>query len=198
MQSYGPGTVYLPNCPTVPYFVFSSLVTLCFVLFNVFWMVMAFEAYGNRSVWRLTVVVVTHFVASASVSARTIPSPPPLLTADRPSSTARAIRATTCCHCCSCWQLSAWDSLRTLLCCTCGSENNSRFFHLFASSSRYSVRSSLHSPPLLTSSANRCAKPSYPTTSRVSPEGTTPQTLGPADCGDGDGRWDISGRSDIP
>jgi anterior pharynx defective protein 1 len=68
MQSYGPGTYYAPNCPSIPYFVFASVITLCFVLLNIEWMVIAFEGYSRKSTWRLITVVATHFIASCLVS----------------------------------------------------------------------------------------------------------------------------------
>lgn len=67
MQSAGPGTFYPENCPSIPFFVYASINTLCFVLLNIFWMVTAFEGYNRRSLWRIMAVVAMHFMASGLV-----------------------------------------------------------------------------------------------------------------------------------
>ncbi|KAL0489303.1 gamma-secretase subunit APH, partial [Acrasis kona] len=63
-QSYGPGTLYLPNCPTITYFTHHSIMTLLFVLLNISWMIIGFQGYIKKSVLRIISLLVLHFAAS--------------------------------------------------------------------------------------------------------------------------------------
>jgi len=74
MQEWGPGTLYATaSCPLtssimMSYFTLTSLYQAMFAYLNVAWMVIAFQGYSKKSIWRLLVLYATHAIASITVS----------------------------------------------------------------------------------------------------------------------------------
>ncbi len=62
--SSGPGTLFNPKCSELSVFVSSAWLACLFNLLNVFWMMIAFDAYRRASVPRTAIVVGLHLLAS--------------------------------------------------------------------------------------------------------------------------------------
>jgi len=63
-EASGPAAAFSPACPAVNLFLTSALISLCFVLLNVFWTIISFDGFRKKSWWKMGGVVVSHLVAS--------------------------------------------------------------------------------------------------------------------------------------
>jgi anterior pharynx defective protein 1 len=63
-ESTGPGTYMSPSCPSISLFLLSSIYSLFFVLFHIFWAILSFDSWRKRDWKKLGAVAGTHLVAS--------------------------------------------------------------------------------------------------------------------------------------
>jgi len=63
-ESTGPGSLFLPSCTGTSIFVISAFMSLCWILYHIFWSVIAFEGFRLRNWFYFGFVVITHLVAS--------------------------------------------------------------------------------------------------------------------------------------
>jgi len=63
-ESSGPAAAFSPACPSVNLFLTSALLSLCFILMNVFWTIISFDGFRRRSWMKMGGVVLSHLVAS--------------------------------------------------------------------------------------------------------------------------------------
>jgi len=63
-EASGPAAAFSPACPSVNLFLTSALLSLCFILLNVFWTIISFDGFRRRSWLKMIGVVVSHLIAS--------------------------------------------------------------------------------------------------------------------------------------
>jgi len=63
-EAMGPGSYFCPACPSTSLFIMSALQSFCFILFHVFWSVIAFDGYKQSSKVKMGGVIACHLIAS--------------------------------------------------------------------------------------------------------------------------------------
>jgi len=63
-EASGPAAAFSPACPSVNLFLTSALLSLCFILLNMFWTIISFDGFRRRSWLKMIGVVVSHLIAS--------------------------------------------------------------------------------------------------------------------------------------
>jgi len=63
-EAAGPASAFSPACPSVNLFLTSALMSLCFILLNVFWTIISFDGLRQKSWSKMAGVVGSHFLAS--------------------------------------------------------------------------------------------------------------------------------------
>jgi len=63
-EAIGPASSFSPACPNVNLFLTSALLSLCFILLNVFWTIISFDGFRRRSWLKMGGVVGSHLIAS--------------------------------------------------------------------------------------------------------------------------------------
>eukprot|EP01119_Soliformovum_irregulare_P007631 TRINITY_DN2007_c0_g1_i2.p1 TRINITY_DN2007_c0_g1~~TRINITY_DN2007_c0_g1_i2.p1 ORF type:complete len:210 (-),score=28.69 TRINITY_DN2007_c0_g1_i2:65-694(-) len=64
MNATGPAAAFVPSCPSVNLFAFGAFMALCWIFLHIFWSVLAYDAFKNRTWWLLGVVALSHLISA--------------------------------------------------------------------------------------------------------------------------------------